>query len=346
MIYSNTEQTTGQEDQNMDKSSKKRAGNIDLLRVICALAVVAIHVVTAPAAAHAGELPGSLARTLNIIHSLANPSIPVFFIITGYCLMKKEECTYKYCFLHVLKFAAVLLTIGLFFVLIEEYFLTKTFSVQMVLKSLLRIASGDGWAHMWFVYAIMGVYLVMPVLHSFFKKAGVKGGIILTVLLFLFTILLPEFGNIFSLGIDFPFGGYLFYVCFGCLAARLDINYFAVIIAGLAAAASAVYIVIFGGEQPLGYKSLVICLAAVSVFVVFSGLKEKGNSFLSTLAMCTWGCYLIHPFFLNLIIKFFKIDLLTDLPAIKLTLTWLVLFALSMAVTFILRKIPVIRKLF
>ena len=328
----------------MEISFEKRTGNIDLLRVVCALAVVAIHVVTAPAAMYNGDLPSALLRILNIIHSLGNPAIPLFFIMTGYCLIKKEKCTYKYCLIHVLKYVAVLFTVGLFFAFLEEYFMAGTINSGMFPRSVLRIVRGDGWAHMWFIYAIIGVYLVMPVIHTFFKMGG-NGGIVLTGLLFLFTIFLPAFGDGARVGIDFPFGGYLFYVCYGCLVAKMDINRAIRIVAALAVVVG-VCIIIFYGEGPGGYKSPVICMIAVSVFAVFDAINIAERRFLRVIAVCTWGCYLIHPFFINFILKVFKIDMLSFLPGLKLLGLWSIVSIISIGTTYLLRKVPLVKMLF
>ena len=88
-------------------------------------------------------------------------------MITGYCLSLKKECTYSYCLHHVLKFIKILFTVGLFYSLLEEVFIAKKFSITILGTSILNVFTGNLWDHMWFIYAIIGVYLVMPVLHSF-----------------------------------------------------------------------------------------------------------------------------------------------------------------------------------
>lgn len=59
---------------------------------------------------------------------------------------------------------------------------------------------------MWYVYAIIGIYLVMPVIHRFMRD-NVKELGILTVLLFVFTILLDTFEPLFPVGFSIPFVG-------------------------------------------------------------------------------------------------------------------------------------------
>lgn len=58
------------------------------------------------------------------------------------------------------------------------------------------------------------------------------------------------------------------------------------------------------------------------------------------------GIYLIHPFFMNLAIKLLKVDVLSGNLYFKLFVFAFVLFAISFITTYILKRIPLIKKLF
>ena len=196
-----------------------RRNSIDVLRGISAIAVVTIHVVTAPVENAAGDIKVSTLETLNLVHNLMLWAVPVFFMITGYCLMRKEECGYGYCLKHVLKYTMVLFTVGFGYALMEQVFYNRTFSFGTVGAAFESVICGNLWAHMWFVYAIIGIYLVMPLLHNYIKYRE-KEFYILTLLLFVFTVALPSYEQFFRVGIQFPLGGYLFYVCYGGVIAK------------------------------------------------------------------------------------------------------------------------------
>lgn len=169
-----------------------RKANIDLLRVISAAAIVTLHSVTAPMGNASSPIPLLTEQILTVIHSLTLWAVPAFFIITGYCLFLKPECNYKYCFLHIRKFVIVLFTIGLFYALLEEVYSTGMINGLVVLVAVKNVIAGNIWEHMWFVYAIIGIYLVMPVVHGFIKRER-KDSFILTAILFAFNILFPVF---------------------------------------------------------------------------------------------------------------------------------------------------------
>lgn len=322
-----------------------RKYSIDILRIISALAVIIIHVVSAPVANATGTLPVSLEEILHLIHIFMNWSVPVFFMITGYCVLSKKECTYKYIFSHVGKFIGVLFTVGLFYALLEQVFAFRTVNLEILLTALLNVVSGNSWTHMWYVYTIIGVYLVLPVLHSFFQQEE-RNVYILTMLLFVFTIVVPTIHRILPIGIDFPFGGYLFYVCFGGLVAKCNWKKEVYLGSLIGAIVSVIYILFMHTKQDFGYNSIAVALIAVCVFLFVSKQEVKGSDVLLNVSSCTWGIYLIHPFFINIILKLFKVDLLTSMPYVKLTLFLIVVAVLSYIATYILKKIPVIKNLF
>lgn len=321
-----------------------RRGSIDVLRIVSAIAVVTIHVVTAPVGNVTKDIKTSTIEILNLIHNLMLWAVPSFFMITGYCLMKKEECGYKYCLKHALKYIVVLFTVGLGYALMEQLFCSRSFSFGIVGAALSNVICGNLWDHMWFVYAIIGIYLVIPLLHSFIKYRE-KEFYILTLLLFVFTILLPSFEQFFQVGIQFPIGGYLFYVCYGGVIAKYKsdsekemIIYFLGVIAFL-------YVICCGKTVTLEYMNLNVALMAMAIFTFVSRLDMQSNTTIRVLANCTWGIYLIHPLFINILIKVLKLDILNSAPYINLFLFEVGVLICSLMVVFVGKRIPLIRRL-
>ena len=329
-----------------------RKNSIDILRVLGALAVVALHTLNAPVMAYKGTLSETLLYNLKSAEILMGWVVPVFFMITGYCLANKKDCGYSYCFGHVRKYVIVLFTIGLFYALLEEVYAAKEsgaalISLPIIGRSLLNVVNGNLWDHMWFVYSIIGIYLVMPVIHSF-MQTGDRNVRILTLLLFVFTILIPEVNKISALNIniDFPLVGYLFYVCFGAFVRKCEIKkpfFYTVIVCGIL---SAIYMVNFHTDiGRYSDKSPFVSILAMAIFLAANRIDFKGNKLLYELAACTWGIYLVHPVFLNIGIKLFKIDLLSHMPYLMLTAAWIAVFFLSFGLVWVLRRMPLFKKI-
>ena len=327
----------------------KRNYSIDLLRVMSAIAVVIIHVVTAPLNNITFAVDPALKSTLSAFHHLSYWAVPVFFMITGYCMALKKECTYKYCFSQVAKFVAVLFTVGLFYALLEEVFTARTVSIAILLRCLMKVVSGDLWDYMWYIYAIIGIYLVMPMIHSFLQKEK-REVLTLVALLFFFKIFFPAVQSWFSVGVDFPFSGYLFYILIGGAISKFPVKRVRLWNISCAIIVALYCILVFAGYSfsliwnP--YLDPIVCIASVSLFILVSNQMVNASKALSVMAGCTWGIYLLHPFFINVALKVLNLDLLRSMPYIKLPLFGIAILLFSFVATYILRKIPLIKKLF
>jgi len=322
-----------------------RKYSIDLLRIISAMAVIIIHVVTAPMANSAGDLNPALVSNLTLIHALMKWAVPVFFIITGYCLMLKKECGDTCCLSHGGKYIAALFTVGLFYALLELVFSTGTIGLRTIVQAIGNVIRGNLWDHMWYVYSIIGVYLVMPVIHSFMQRSA-RDAWTLTGLLFVFTVLFPWLERWIHIGFGLPFGGYLFYVCFGCAISRYPLKKSLQTLTSIAALAGAAWIFLAKDRGAFDYLSPAVCLMALGIFPLIANLDVKPSDWLPKLAACAWSVYLIHPLFINVVIKVLKIDLLSSLSYWKLGVFAAVITDISFAAGWMLRKIPVIKKLF
>ena len=323
----------------------ERKHSIDLLRVLSAFAIIVIHIVSAPVTNSNVEVDAGLVAVLEVIHSLMNWAVPVFFMVTGYCLLKKSEVTYKYCFHRVLKYVCVLFTVGLFYALLAEIFVVGDLTFSVVLASVRNVISGQLWDHMWFVYEIIGIYLVMPVIHSFMQQ-GKPNIITITGLLFAFTIVLPTIEQYFPVGVSIPFGGYLFYVCFGGAMAKLHIDKKWLYVAGFVGLVSCVYILCMAPYQSFGYKHLIVCTMSMSIFSFFTRMDIHERKVLLVLSQCTWGVYLLHPFIINIALKLLKLDMLSSYAYERLSLFVVAVSLISFLATYVLRKIPLVKKLF
>ena len=321
-----------------------RKYNIDILRIISALAIIGIHVIRCPIHNAASIVP-ALESSLAMAHRLLLWAVPVFFIITGYCLMQKPDCTYNYAFKHVKKYVAVLFTVGLFFALLELFFSERTINLTIIKTALLNVLVGNLWDHMWFVYAIIGIYLVVPIFHNFFQK-NKSNAEITTLLLFIFTVILPQFKTKLAIVNDYPFVGYIFYVCFGMLIAKAKPSKLFIPLAGAGTLLSLFYLATNPFKEEFNYLSLAVALCATSIFTLTTYIKVEKNKTLLNLSNATWGVYLIHTFFINIVVKVLRVDLLSSLPYLKLGCLFIAVTLISFTVATVLRKIPIIKYLF
>ena len=324
----------------------KRINSIDYLRVISAIGVVAIHALTSPVTNSFHPVEYWLEEFLDIMHVCFMWSVPQFFMITGFCQALKEECSYEYCLKKAIKYIVVLFTFGLTFALIEEIYTNHIFNLETILVAIKNVISGKLWNHMWFIYSLIGIYLVLPALYTFMKD--MKNAQIFVTILFIFTILIPFLNQYQKIGIDFPMGGYLFYVCFGMLVSKLEIpkkisNYALVMSFVLT-----ILLIFYSRSHSVTYKNLIICLISIGIFTFFSQLNLKDNKIISLLAESSFAIYLLHPLFINIAIKILHIDFLSGLfpwILIKLLLLLIIVTILSLISSLIFRKIPFLKSI-
>lgn len=322
-----------------------RNHNIDALRIAAAIAVVTLHVASSCMSNNVPAPGETVTAVLTCVHLLTRWASPVFFMITGYCLTMKQQCTYKYCLSRVQRYVSVLFTVGLFYALMEEVYTAGGINGSVAAAAVLRVFSGRLWDHMWFVYAIIGVYLVMPVLHPFLRS-GRNNALMLTGLLGFFTVLCPAAEAWLPIGISFPFGGYLFYVCFGALAAQGFVGKrtrAACCIAGLLAA---LWMAMAPDKDPFGYLHPLVVLMSMGVFLGALQMKIRSSERLLQWSACTWGIYLLHPLFMNITFKVLRLDLASVLPQVKLPVFALAVVLLSYLTTRLLRRLPYVKYLF
>lgn len=92
--------------------------------------------------------------------------VPVFMMITGYLLLQKKVLDYKSIWKYFKRIAIVLLLFGFVFSYMEVYFVSHTISLEGLCKAFINVIEGHTWAHMWYLYVLLGIYLVLPVLHK------------------------------------------------------------------------------------------------------------------------------------------------------------------------------------
>ena len=331
---------------------RERNYRIDILRCVSAFFIVVIHVVSTSVAYNDTAVAQATVRLLNVVHNLSSWAVPVFFMITGFCVLGDDrECTWQWTFRHVIKFIGILFTVGWFYALLEYVYMERTVSLRAVFLSLVDVLNGNTWTHMWYIYFIIGIYFVLPVIKSHVLQDQ-KNVYYLSGLLFISTIWIPAVNNWLGLSIDMhlPMSGYLFYVVMGALIARCsfaDMKYFNVILAAVNMAA-AVYLWNHGKDVVYPYTSLPVCIMALCIFILITknhtglhmGRKWKG------ITECTLGIYLIHPFFLNLMIKMLHIYPLHGTGWVTIPAVCIALYFISYATVYVLKKIPVVNRIF
>lgn len=297
--------------------SQKHWYFIDILRVAASLAIVTIHVVSSVATYSPVPLEESRIEVLELIHRLMNWAVPVFFMITGFVFLNSETpYTWQRMRGKLLRLVGLLFVFGIPFSLLEQLYVSRSFSAAMLGQALLDVVNGNLWAHMWFLYALFPIYLLIPLLWPAFHT-DYSGVCRFTVLLGAFTIVLPLLQSQLPwihTSFAAPLNAYAFYTLFGAAAGKniLQMNgRKKKLAAGLSVAAFCL-----GAADVLLWPSLAEYTGAgcaLMAMAMFCGiavlLKEKAiPEFLVGISSCSLGVYIIHPVFLNIQCKVLRLS--------------------------------------
>ena len=337
---------------------RTRYVTLDCLRIVCAFAIIIIHV-TSAALTYSAAPSAAATVAMHLSTILMAWAVPCFFMLTGFLMLGDDKpCTYGTIKKSLLKFFVALFLIGGFYALLEIVFNTRSVSLSTFSQAFCNILTGKLWDHMWYVYAVIGVYLLLPLIKPFLSQSKLQGDLVLFSISCFYTIVLPYISNFFNyqIPIKFSLSGWIFYVILGGLVGKYKQYFLArkkvvfVVSLSILVCSTIAIVIKYTQKQSFGivsYTSLSVFLtasAALLLSVIAKSPKPKYEGLLSQISACCWGIYLIHPLFINLLIKAFKFNPIDFVWWITIPLSCCALFVLCAFIIWILRKIPLLRK--
>ncbi len=164
----------------------ERKGYIDILRGSAAIGVIMLHVACNN---WYGFIGSNNWIAFTVYAGMARISVPIFFMISGTLFLDdKKNVSFKLMLRHVFKLLFVLI-----FWAIVYQLANGNHNFINIIKN---IAHADTQSHLWFLYSIMGIYLVTPVIKTFTENASKKMTEYALTLLFIFGSILPLAGYI------------------------------------------------------------------------------------------------------------------------------------------------------
>lgn len=176
--------------------SKKHVYYFDYIRLISALGVIYMHVA-------AGPLRGPLTvgwHAMNVLTCFAFTAVPLFIMMSGYLLLNSEK-TADTGFLikkRLPRLVLPLITWTVVAVLWRLVFI-EGFSLKGFYDGMVGSIQSPAWVHFWYMYTLIALYIISPVLYGGLKNLDKKGHVLVFVLACLPTlktilsILLPSF---------------------------------------------------------------------------------------------------------------------------------------------------------
>lgn len=322
---------------------------LDVLRWFATVAVVFYHVLNI--ALSDVEIDRGVEFAYNLIAVPMHWHVPMFLMISGALFLNPaKEISYRQLFTKNIR--RLLLALGVFGIpmaLMKEVFNERAISFAGLLRSVYLVFAGQTWRHMWFLYMLIGLYLLTPMLKTYVNNASKKEKLYLILLIFAFTGLKPtieEYFNI-NIGFDIPIssGALGYYLLGHFMMYEVDTTKTRTrSITGICASLAVIWLsAVFEWGLPLETNSPVITVLTLSLFSLAKSLKLH-SAFLSRTKYLAFGVYLTHMVFIFFAYRFLGISPF-DYPA------WLIVpvfgtafFAMSLVSSIILNKIPILKK--
>ncbi|MBR3644034.1 MAG: acyltransferase [Parasporobacterium sp.] len=308
-------------------------------------------------------------KSANIIESLFYFAVPIFFMISGATLLNYSE---RYDTKTFFKKRAVKTLIPFLawsiiaLILIIIVSLIKGDALPSFREVIKGLVSGRIIDVYWFFPALFCVYLCIPLFAAVAKEKRKAVFSYIAVVCFVLNILIPFFIYVFDLPTaDYPYyigvgAGYLFYVLTGYLLNEYDLNagtrviIYILSVLGLLTHILGTYFSSMEANELIrtykGYNNLPCILYTLGLFVLVKNLVQKKQSDKTTwldkivmfLKRYTFSIYLIHYFFIQGAVRLLHMD---NTNLWYRLLCPIVVIVLCIGITFVLRKIPVIKKI-
>ena len=350
----------------LERNMNNRAYYFDYLRVIAILGVIVIHVAAAYVVMYL-KIPMIQWEASVVFNGLVRWCVPIFFMVSGALLLgRKEEPLGMFFKRRANRILLPFMIWTVVYYIWRQYF---WYGGTLDVLELGRLfLNNQVYYHLWYLYALIGIYLLVPVLNVFVNhaKLQVVGYISLMwgIAYCGFRYFGYEVGNVF---VDFfPLSNYVGMVIVGYYFSRVELSRkwrYAIYVAGIVGVLLTIRQTfsltnnqgVFS-SYAMQYESPFVMATAIALFVwfryVIGGKQEKNPDFkpsrlVQVISRLSFGIYLLHVLLLDMVRKFFHDngEVLIN-PIIGMPLQLVLVLTITTVLVWIIEKIPYIRRVF
>ena len=329
---------------------RKRNLQIEYIRAVAAIGVVSIHTIYSGILYSGNDTVPYVVLFFTMIKNMLYWAVPCFGMISGMLLLnpEKELSLRKIYGKYLVRIAIVLLLFGTVFSWIEIVFNENAVSIKQVPEAVLMVLKHQTWEHLWYLYALLTVYLLLPVWRYITKKCNdiALVGIILALYILSFVLNSREISLhlFFMMGelfrrqfIRFDKKRSLIVFCLSSVLILITVYIHEVIKVDL--------------NRLLGYTSVFVAAQAYSFFSLlyslnYDDLNERLQKIMLRISGCSFGIYIVHMFFVNLEYKVLHLHLMNSLVSVVIFAVLITAnVLLSYFATTVMKMIPGLKKL-
>lgn len=331
-------------------SSRARLACFEWARAFGCVAIVALHVYTMLWDVAGRSTFGPLRAFLegSFVLVIGRWAVPVFLMISGALLLNpKRQVGWDRIGRYVQRMLFVLATFGLLFCLIESVVTHGGLSLTVVGEALLNLVTARSWGHLWYVYALLGLYLLTPLLRKLTGSGNRR--LLEYVLLALYVLVLGTLTvlHVMDRTVDLPVN--LLPALFYYLLGWYTWEYLQLDAVTVGAGVASLVAMLIGQALQHGELSLpqyaLVAPYGVLVFLLFKRYATTPVAqvpVVALLATLSFGIYVVHPFFLHVLVRICNPAALP--PGMYEVLAFVVALSCSIILVRGLRLIPAFRR--
>ena len=145
-----------------------RVHSFSYLRAAACLAIMLLHTVFCAVSLFPEEASATQALLSNIVVNNMMWAVPCFLMVSGALLLNPERpVTVKKCLTkYIPRMLIALVVFCLLFRTLEILVNHEPVNAETLLSGFYEIFSGTSWSHVWYLYLMIGIYLLLPFYHK------------------------------------------------------------------------------------------------------------------------------------------------------------------------------------
>lgn len=299
----------------------------------------------------------------NICDSISRLGVPLFLMISGSLMLDEQR---KFDVKKYTLRAILLLFVWSFFYAFIYYILVPFIKNESISLLSFFVAIIKGHYHLWYIYAICGLYLITPILRKFINKENKKIAVYFITLSILFNFTQPiiklfleelnssSLTNLFTyifdnLNLDFLCGLTSYYIL-GWLIRFNDFDKKIKVPIYIVGIISILLIILLTFIFPTKYSyiysnsNILVALYSTSIFVFIKEFakNKKSNKIATAFSNLSFGVYITHIIVLSFVVRLIPFSFNVF---VYIVVVWLLTTVISYFICYIMSKIPIIQKL-
>jgi len=330
------------------------------LRAISCIAVIILHIAASEGILYQSTLTEAQTFGNTLLYNLMMWAVPCFVMVSGALLLDpgKEIGLRKIFFVYIRRVLFALILCSVLFRIFDMALDREALTVAGVLQGFLNAFTGNGWSHLWYLYLIIGLYLILPFLRIIVKFCTEKELMYFLLLGFFVFSVLPltkllgvSSGFYVHVNTVYPVYFLLGYVLSRDMITVSNRLSVVLVIAGTLGISAGTYFGLTGMIQNptvlTGYSSIFVVILATGVFCLSKHAKGENQAVrkvIFSIDRCSFGIYLIHMVFIRIVLRYMNLDLFVYPIWISFPLTVFLVFTVSYLLVFAAKRFLCTRK--